>query len=251
MGNTDDFDQVVSLWQIIPSGQGQGLTHLKAIADSNLNGTGSSLRSVLITGEAAELHGLAFLRALGYEHINQIHAALLQPAHRLVECFCHGEDTAHLIAHVEHMVGAIHPYICQAVRQGQYFVFDWGKKELVAYSVPSPIVLTASNKRNVPAPMVEAVEYVVHIEPYSAEQMELVVLQWLKYRRLKYQDEKVLRQIVQSEQGKYHQVIDVLKMVMLLVLGDCRDTVTMEDVEKALRMMGATGGNARQVKPPF
>jgi len=249
MQRADDFDQVVSLWQIIPSGQGQGLTHLKAIADSNLNGTGVSLRSLMIVGEAVELHGGAFLRALGYEHINQIHAALIQPAHRLVEFFCHGQDTAHLVSHVEHMVGAIHPYICQAVRQGQYFVYDYGKRELVIYVVATPIVLTTQAEHKVHPALVEAVEYVVAVEPYTAEQLELVVLQRLKYSGLTYQDEEVLRQIVQGGQERYDSVIDLLKIVMLLVLADCRDTVRISDVKKALRMKGVR--TTRQVKPPF
>ncbi len=249
MGNTEDFEQVVSLWQVVPSGMGYGLAQLRAIVDSQLNGTGSSLRSVLITGEAAELHGSAFLRAMGYENINQIHGALLQPAHRVVEFFCHSMDTAHLITHVEHMITAIHPYICQAVRCGQYAVYDYGKRELVAYSVPSPIVLTASNKKNVPAPMVEAVEYVVHIEPYRAEQLELVALQRLKYSGLTYQDEQVLRQIVRGGRERYDSVIDLLKLVMLLVKADGRQVVGISDVEKALRMKGVR--TAGQVKPPF
>ena len=56
----DTFDEV-SLYQMIPSGSGMGLSHLKTIVDSVHNGR-AKVSSLLITGTTAlTTHSFSFL----------------------------------------------------------------------------------------------------------------------------------------------------------------------------------------------
>ena len=78
----DIFDQSVSLWQLLPSGTGKGLKHLKTIIDSLHNSkVENSIRplSLLISGsQGTRTHARSFLRALGLNHPLEMPSNLIQ-----------------------------------------------------------------------------------------------------------------------------------------------------------------------------
>ena len=75
-----EFDNTVSLWQLIPAGKGKALTLLRTIVDSIHNSDNPKLPSILIIGEEGKrTHASAFFRALGVKQIDEIHASLLLP----------------------------------------------------------------------------------------------------------------------------------------------------------------------------
>ncbi|MHC4691932.1 MAG: hypothetical protein ACYS67_04250 [Planctomycetota bacterium] len=97
-----EFDETVSLWQLIPSGKGKALTLLRTIVDSIHNSDNPKLPSILIVGdEAKRTHANGFFRALGVKQINEIHASLLLPGSGLIQFFSSEYNVAHLIAYVE------------------------------------------------------------------------------------------------------------------------------------------------------
>ena len=79
--SVDEFDETVSLFQLIPAGSGKGISHLKVIVDSIINSPGKQPRkplSILLTGkQGLRTHGRSFIRALGIESINESPAQLL------------------------------------------------------------------------------------------------------------------------------------------------------------------------------
>ncbi|MBN2286881.1 MAG: hypothetical protein JXI43_10570, partial [Tissierellales bacterium] len=77
----DEFSNI-SLWQLLPAGDGLGLKKLRSIVNSVLNGQAqretNKPMSLLITGEAGKrTHAYAFLRALGISDMHHITANLL------------------------------------------------------------------------------------------------------------------------------------------------------------------------------
>ena len=89
----DSFNDV-SLFQMIPSGSGMGLSHLKTIVDSVHNGR-AKLNSLLIIGkEGLQTHSSALIRALGISDYNQIDGSLLQLISGIHQFFCVGNAIA-------------------------------------------------------------------------------------------------------------------------------------------------------------
>ena len=105
-----DSFQDVSLFQMIPSGSGMGLSHLKTIVDSVHNGN-AKLSSLLITGkEGLQTHSSAFIRALGIENFNQIDASLLQLISGIHQFFCGENNEAYIISNIDKIqnIGQLH-----------------------------------------------------------------------------------------------------------------------------------------------
>ena len=77
----DTFDQEVSLWQLLPAGDGKALKRVKTIVNAVHNGQipkGTKPLSLLITGETGKRTlGRACLRALGALSINELPSYLL------------------------------------------------------------------------------------------------------------------------------------------------------------------------------
>ncbi len=78
----DQFDQTVSLWQLLPSGTGRSTKKLKVIIDSLHNSPVEQSRkpfSLLISGkQGTRTHARSFLRALGLDHPLELPTQLLQ-----------------------------------------------------------------------------------------------------------------------------------------------------------------------------
>ena len=99
----DTFDDV-SLFQMIGSGSGMGLAHLKVLVDSVLNGR-AKVSSLLITGKIGlTTHSSAFLRALGIEYYNQTYSAMLQNNHEFYTFFCTEQNDGYIINSIKNMI---------------------------------------------------------------------------------------------------------------------------------------------------
>ena len=91
----------ISLWQMIPSGSGMGLSHLRTLVDSVHNGN-AILSSLLLTGKTA-LHtcSCAFLRALGIDAYNLIDCSLLNNNHDLHSFFCLQSFQGYIVTNID------------------------------------------------------------------------------------------------------------------------------------------------------
>ena len=97
-------------------------------------------------------------------------------------------------------------------------------------------VLTEKDINKVADPIVDAVDYIIEIEPYT-QQLELIVLQRLKYCGVEYEKEEVLSQIVRGGDGQLKNIIKFLKLCITVMKSDGRDDrLMLKDVEKAGRI---------------
>ena len=231
-----DFDDTVSLWQLIPAGKGKALTLLKIIVDAIHNGNNDKLQKILITGEAGRIHGLAFLRALGFEQIKEINASLLQYGTGLVQFFCKGPENAHLITNAEMLMSMVQLPVCHVLKFKKFNLYNFLKEGIETFSAPGPLILTTEDVKKVQKPIVDICDYVIDIEPYTQEQLKLVVLQRLKYAGIDYECEEVLNQIV-SQGNKLKQIIRFLKICIAVMQANGRNKeLQLGDIEKAIRM---------------
>ena len=120
----DTFEEV-SLYQMIPSGEGFGQSMLKVFIDSVLNGNGK-LNSLLITGkEGLATHASAFLRALGVENINPIDAAMIQSSHDMYIFFCTQSYQGYAITNIENISTPAQFHLCEILKKQQFCPFNY------------------------------------------------------------------------------------------------------------------------------
>ena len=233
----DSFDEEISLWQLLPTGKGHGLSLLKTIVDSILNTNKNKLPSILITGsEGKRTHARAFVRALGIDDIKEIHGSLLQPVSGVMQYFCSIDDTAHIVTDINQIHSLVRLSICQIIKDHRFYLFDYMKEGINSFEVPGLLVLTEKDINKVADPIVDAVDYIIEIEPYT-QQLELIVLQRLKYCGVEYEKEEVLSQIVRGGDGQLKNIIKFLKLCITVMKSDGRDDrLMLKDVEKAGRI---------------
>jgi hypothetical protein len=235
----DEFDETISLWQLMPSGTGKAGKFLKFIVDSVLNND-PSLRtkpvSLLITGyQAKRSHGRCFLRALGIEEIQEIPSNLLQTTTAVRNFFDRpGLGKGYLISNAQMLSNAVQINLLNILTKGEFYLNTDTLKNTETFAVPSSLVLTAPDKKSVPICLAQKVEYSIEIEPYTDTQLELIVLQRLKYCGVDYQDEELLKYIVIAGMKNLYCTITLIKLAITIMLSDCRTTLMMSDVKRAL-----------------
>lgn len=232
-----EFDNTVSLWQLVPSGRGKGLAQLKTIVDFVHNIPNSKIPSILITGETGKrTHARAFLRALGVEYMSEIHGSLLQPNFGLMQNFSFMPGAAHLIINIAGLIIPTQAAVVQILKEGRFGYYDHQKQCVGFYEVPGIVVMTAQEIDDVAEPIVDAVDFIVELEHYTQEQLELIVLQRIKYCGLGYEGEDVLREIVNCGGRKLWRIIRFLRLCIAIVTAEGRREIGLEDVGRAGRL---------------
>ena len=238
----DQFDEEISLYQLLSPGAGRGLTHLKTIVNSILHNPEQEQRkplSLLIVGkQGARTHGRSFIRALGLESINEIHALLLHASHNAIHEFFNPllPPQSFLISSIDTLYSSILKTLYEIVSTGKYAGYDYqrGCKEVVA--IHAPVVLTAHKQEKIPKYFQEGIDHIVRLEEYSEDQLELIVLQRLKYCGIDYEDEKVLSLIVDYGHSNLQNIIRLLKNSITLMLAGNRSVLTAGDVNKGRKI---------------
>ena len=99
------------------------------------------------------------------------------------------------------------------------------------------IVLTAINKAVLSDSIVNAVDYLIELEPFTTEQLKLIVHQRLKFIGIDYDGEGILEEIVGKDIG-IEDVIRFLKKCVLLLQAEHEDLLDYDIVQRAIRLDG-------------
>jgi len=226
----------VSLWQLIPSGRGLGLSLLKTIVNAIHNGD-FKLRSLLIVGHAGlRTHGSAFIRALGIEKLSQIDGSLLPPGGELVKFFNSDKDQAFLITNADELTPMLQLPVYKIITTNKYQLYNHMKQGYESFDVPGLIVMTSKNIKDVADPIVKSVDSIVEIENYRQEQLRLIILQRLVYAHIGYENDDILKNIVLYGNNDLKQTIKFLKICIAVMQSDGRRKLLLDDVEKAKRL---------------
>jgi len=231
----DSFNDV-SLFQMIPSGTGMGLSLLKTIVDSVHNGR-AKLNSLLITGkEGLQTHASAFIGALGISDYNQIDASLLLSPPSLHPFFCQGSYQAFVISNCEKLVPVVQTPIYHVLTKQQFGLYNYHTGAPDIYPVSGLVLMTTRNNKKVPAPILDAVQHIVQLEDYTKEQLELIILQRLKYAHADYENEYILQDIVRYGHNNLGKCIRFLKCCISVMQSEGRQKLSVEDVIKSARL---------------
>ena len=102
--------------------------------------------------------------------------------------------------------------------------------------VPGLVVLTSKHQKKVPAPILDAVQHIICLEDYTPEQLELIILQRLKYANIDYENEYVLQDIVRYGKNNLRLSIRFLKCCVAVMQSEGRRKLNVEDVVRAARL---------------
>ena len=244
----DTFEDV-SLYQMIPSGQGFGQAMLKIFVDSVFYGNGK-LTSLLIVGkEGLATHASAFFRALGIENINQIDASMLTVPHDIYAFFCIENYQGYIVTNVEDLLASMEYYLSTILKKQVFTPYKYVEKKLDTYDVPGLVIMTAKDRNQISDTVLKNTDYVVELEDYTPSQLELIILQRLKYANIEFEDESVLSEIVKYGSNKLNQSIRFMKCCIAVMQSQGRSRLLKEDVIRAgrlSRMPGIGGGDNRQ-----
>jgi len=234
-----EFDKTVSLWQLLPCGSGAGLQKLKYIVHSVLNNPRSEIPSIIIIGEVGKkTYARAFFRALGFETIKETSCLYLLSDSDLYEFFyCSSPYVGCVITDIEMMHITMQKFFIQILKDGEYSHFNSYRETKEVVPVFCPIVLAAKTIKRVPDTLKNSIDHVVQLEEFTQLQQELIVLQRLKYCRVGYKDEEVLRHIVRLGEKKLNKIIKLLTMAVTIMKAEDRDVLTVCDVRKAVKYL--------------
>jgi len=228
----------VSLWQMLPSGrQGMGQVLLKTHVDAVLNGR-ATLHSMLISGpEGLRTTAGAFVRALGIDNYNQTDASLIQSVYDLHIFFCGEQNEAYIITNIERLAPALRAHLCDVLKRRQLRLYNYGTQTNDIYEIPGLVVMTSKDVKKVPEPILDVIQHTCEIEKYtSPEQLELVVLQRLKYASVNYENENVLKDIVKYGNSTLDNCIRFTMSCLTVMQSECRRILMHKDVIKTARL---------------
>ncbi len=236
----DEFDETVSLYQLIPPGAGRGLSNLKLIVNSILYNPEKQPRkplSLLITGkQGTRTHARSFLRALGLEDIDESPAQLLNAPPNAIHEFFYPllPCQACVISEINMLYPSILKTLYEIITRGEYVCYNYQRKAKEIIAVYNPIVMTVPDISKIPNYFKEKIDHIVKLEEYTNQQLELIVLQRLKYAGIDYEEEKILWLLVEYGHKDLHRIIRLLKSSITVMLADNRSVLTVDDVKKVM-----------------
>ncbi len=233
MIDLQDAFEDVSLYQLIPSGTGMSLSHLKTIVDAVHNG-GSTLKSVLLTGkEGLHTHASALLRALAIDNFTEIDASFLQYPSSVHEFFCSGDHDGYIISNCEHLCDCAKSRLYQILKKQCFTLYNHVRENHDVFCVLGPIVLTGKRDAQIAQPIKDSVQHIIMLEDYTEQQLILIVLQRLKYANIDYENERVLQDIVEYGKKDLKLCIQFLKCCVAVMQAEGRQMITVKDVTRA------------------
>jgi hypothetical protein len=238
----DEFDEYVSLNNIIDAG-GNAVAKLKKIAESLQYDQFNQLvrfPTLLIDGkgEGKSILGKAFLNTLCLQS-KDIDASLLQSYNQIIEFFWASHpERGYLITNIDELSTFFHKTLYEIIRKREYTLLNqYGKSEM-RYPVSSIIVMTSSHTSEVPAPLLKYIQYIIHHSNHNVKRRELIAIQRLVNANVKYSQACVKR--IANETPNLNSMIGLIRMCLDIIKADYRDNLTLDDVNKAIRLAHGT-----------
>jgi len=244
IADLSDFDDEISLWQLIPPGSGRGLTHLKLIVDSYLNNTNLQRdsprpRSILIIApQGAKTYARSFCRALALEY-KVVSAQRLNCIANLLNFFCPSDSSmAYVVTDIECMSLQFHVFIDQILERGEIALYNSRSGDPDYYPITGHIVMTAGCLHEVPPLLLRICDHVVRSEEfYTHSQLQLIIAQRLAYCNFDYENDEVLNEIIGNGKNHLFSIIRRLRVAITYALSKGRSCLTTEDVKRSESLM--------------
>lgn len=213
----EEFDQHISLFNLIPQGDGNALKLLRKICDGLESQCFDRNPSILIAGEGAMAHSLALANTLCSDDIRYYQAKYLYTVNNLMECFQDSlPETIHIIENPQE-IGSSEGILWSLINKREYKFTSFDRKQFEHIFVHGLIILVTDNIPSVPSPITKSVDFKIITNGCSYIQLQLSVCQILKFCSVDYQDnEQVLKIIAKQGAGRIDQMMEFLKICILI-----------------------------------
>lgn len=233
--NLDGFNDV-SLYQLIPSGKGFGQALLKTYVDTIHIGKAPVNSLLIVAKTGLKTTSTAFFTALGIEAFNQIDASLIQTGFDFYTFFFSEIYEGYLLTNVEQTVNSVKSHLFDVLFKKKFRPYNYVEQKHDIYDFNAILVMTTKNIKKVPAFFIDNIDCIVQLEDYTADQLELIVLQRLKYSHISYENENVLKEVVRYGKRDLDRCIRFLKSCINIMQSQGRQMMLLEDVLKSARL---------------
>lgn len=243
----DTFDQIVSLWQLFPAGDGCALEKLKTIVNAVQNGrlypTKKPMTVLIIGPTGKRTHARAFLRALGAVSINEVPSALFSIRYGDHEFITSQEMfDGLLLTNAEELSHVYSQQLHEYLKNGYYSVRNYRLLEKTSYPFElhygsSPVVLTAKKVSKVPAFIKDLADHIIHIDAYNAQQIEQIISQRINNCGIDCDFNQVPKKIVQHGLNKLDKSILILKESLTAMNSEGETVLLAKHVDEAVRLL--------------
>ena len=214
-----------------------GQSLLKTYVDAVLNGR-AKLNSLLIVGRnGLQSHASAFLRALGIDYYNQIDAAMIQSVFDLHVFLCGENYEGYVISNVEKMAIDAQKHLNTVLMKQQLKPYNYMEQKHDYFDVPGTVVLTSKKSKKIAGPILDSINHTVELENYTTDQLQLIILQKLKYANIGYGDKAILKNIVRYGQNDLKKSIKFMRCCVAVMQAECENEILKkEHVIRAARL---------------
>ena len=232
----DDFEIDTHLWNIFTGGSGKSLIMLKKIVDAIQWQKVDKMPSILLYGgEGRTLLAKALINSLVIEDLREVDSRYFDcgiPSEFFFEDSLYG--TAHLITNIQNIRGTFESNLWQYLKFGRCRYDHYAKG--TSYIHCNGLIVLTSLTLEIPKQILDAVDYKIEVEPFNNSQLELVILQRLKYCGIGYsEDEAILKKIV--EVGKsLKNTMALLKTAITIMNSEGRNGLTLKDIDMAAKL---------------
>jgi hypothetical protein len=236
----DEFNQHLSLWNIITGGKQYGQIFLQKLidqiqTDKFCNPT-FKYPSILITGKTGKKTiANAFLRSLCLS-TKLIPALYFTTASSAPQFFTDSRDAGYIISDVEQLNIPVQNIIYTILKYQKYILYNYLSEVEENYEVGGIIILTAKDIKKVGSPILESVTHTVQLEPHNNQQLELIILQILKFTNQPFEKDEIVKKIVEYGSGEIKKCIKLLKNSIVVMRSGSKEKLMMKDVEMAGRL---------------
>ncbi len=234
----DEFDNHVNLWNLVSPGSGKCLDMLRHIEEGIHAANFYKSPTILIAGEECETFAMAMTNSLCVDDVRNCDGKYFNIIKNQMDFFDNSMDnTVHIMSNVEKM------------GMSESVLWDFIKKREHCFTIPlsgsfkkyiflnGVLILTAKDIKRVSDTIKAEVNFVVVLEPYTREQLAMILKQRLQFCGINYgQNDEVLKAITEFGTGDHSIVIRFLRSCILVAETEGKDCLTLELVKKTAGM---------------
>lgn len=241
----DDFEKHCNLWNIVPGGSGKAILMLRKIVDciqyDNYSAPRNKSPSFLLIGEnntGKNLVAKALANSLICSGIVEIPGEFFENGIPSLQFFSNNPpDTAHLITNVEKINRIGEAVLWKFLKRRECNYYNHSNLSYDRLIRCNGLIVMTARDTDKLGSIVNAVDHTIYLEPYSSEQVKLITHQILKvFCGVEYDGEQVLQEIVEQSHAQIGQVIEFLKVCLLIMKAEMLDCLTVDLIEKVKRM---------------
>lgn len=232
----EDIDHYCNLWNLGDDRKATAM--LRNIVDSIHHDyyavPGKQLPSFLITGAGQTLTGKALLNSLQL-FVQECPASYLENGVNSSYFFDNSTpESGYLITDIEQVGKLGESVIWRYIQDGRcaYYNTITRRCDRVIHC-NGLIVLTTRNLNAVSRYIVNAVDHVIELEPYTSTQLKILVQSILEFCGVSYRGNAVLDELVKMAPLNMDKVMKVLKTCIVLMKSELSDKLTLKLVHKA------------------